>query len=98
MMIRGLFLTLQVYSFTCTYCLLFFMQGGGGVPVKGRFFFVHVILVLFSGFAEYSGGVQHPFSFFFAMSFLMVFWVSVVVSSNMFRYMVFSVLEVCVFD
>ena len=52
----------EVYFFTCTVC--FFLILGGGVPVKGQFLLVQVILVLFSGFAAYSGGSLRLFSVF----------------------------------
>ena len=44
--------------------LFVFFIPGGGVPVKGQFFFVQVILVLFSGFAAYSGGSLRLFLIF----------------------------------
>ena len=44
--------------------LLVIFIPGGGVPVKISFFFVQVILVLFLGFAVYSGGLLHPFLIF----------------------------------
>ena len=44
--------------------LIFFLIPGRGVPIGGWFFFLQAILVFFSGFAVYSGGLLHLFFVF----------------------------------